>query len=69
MEAVMSTAMQTKVPSEIKDISLAPQGKKQIEWADRDMPVLAQIRERFAKEKPLAGIRLAACCPHHQRNR
>lgn len=50
------------VPSEIKDISLAPQGKKQIEWANRDMPVLEQIRERFAKEKPLAGIRIAACC-------
>jgi adenosylhomocysteinase len=55
-------AVMTPIPSEIKDISLAPQGKKQIEWADRDMPVLAQIRERFAKEKPLAGIRVAACC-------
>jgi adenosylhomocysteinase len=51
----------TAVPSEIKDPSLAAQGKKQIEWADRDMPVLAQIRERFAKEKPLAGLRLVAC--------
>jgi adenosylhomocysteinase len=50
------------VPSEIKDLSLAPQGKKQIEWADRDMPVLRQIRERFAKEKPFKGIRVAACC-------
>ena len=46
---------------EIKDISLAPQGKNQIEWADKDMPVLRQIRERFEKEKPLAGIRIAAC--------
>jgi len=55
-------AVMTPVPTEIKDINLAPQGKKQIEWADRDMPVLAQIRERFAKEKPFAGIRLAACC-------
>jgi adenosylhomocysteinase len=55
-------AVMTPIPSEIKDISLAEQGKKQIEWADRDMPVLAQIRERFAKEKPLAGIRVAACC-------
>ncbi len=55
-------AVMTQIPSEIKDISLAPQGKKQIEWADRDMPVLAQIRERFAKEKPFAGIRLSACC-------
>jgi adenosylhomocysteinase len=55
-------AVMTTVPCEIKDISLAPQGKKQIEWADRDMPVLAQIRERFAKEKPFAGLRIAACC-------
>jgi len=54
--------MTPTIPSEIKDISLSPQGKKQIEWADRDMPVLAQIRARFAKEKPLAGIRVAACC-------
>lgn len=55
-------AVMSQIPSEIKDIALAPQGKKQIEWADRDMPVLAQIRERFAKEKPFTGLRLAACC-------
>lgn len=55
-------AVMTAIPCEIKDPSLAAQGKKQIEWADRDMPVLAQIRERFAKEKPFAGIRLSACC-------
>lgn len=54
-------AVMTAIPCEIKDPSLSVQGKKQIEWADRDMPVLAQIRERFAKEKPFAGIRLAAC--------
>lgn len=54
-------AVMTGIPCEIKDPSLSIQGKKQIEWADRDMPVLAQIRERFAKEKPFAGIRLAAC--------
>jgi adenosylhomocysteinase len=47
---------------EIKDISLAPKGKQRIEWAGREMPVLKQIRERFAKEKPFAGIRLVACC-------
>lgn len=52
----------TAIPNEIKDPSLSPQGKKQIEWANRDMPVLEQIRERFAKEKPFAGIRIAACC-------
>lgn len=46
---------------EIKDINLADQGKKQIEWADKDMPVLKQIRERFEKEQPFKGYRLAAC--------
>ena len=40
---------------------LAPQGKKRILWADSDMPVLARIRERFEREKPLAGLRLSAC--------
>ncbi len=58
----MTTTMQTAVPSEIKDPSLREQGKRQIEWAERDMPVLKQIRERFAKEKPLEGLRLVACC-------
>src|ERR1700757_2952454 len=47
--------------SDIKDARLAPQGKKRILWADRDMPVLARIRERFEKEKPLKGLRLSAC--------
>jgi adenosylhomocysteinase len=55
----MTTA--TKQRSDVKDIKLAPQGKKRILWADSDMPVLARIRERFAKEKPLAGVRMAAC--------
>lgn len=45
----------------IRDISLADEGKKRVEWADRDMPVLAKIRQRFAEEKPLAGIRVSAC--------
>jgi adenosylhomocysteinase len=44
-----------------KDIGLAPKGKDRIEWADDRMPVLRSIRERFSKEKPLAGIRIAAC--------
>lgn len=47
--------------SDIKDISLAPQGKKRIEWAERDMPVLNQVRARFEKELPLKGKTLAAC--------
>jgi adenosylhomocysteinase len=46
---------------DIKDINLAPQGKQRIEWADREMPVLRLIRERFEQEKPLSGIKLVAC--------
>ena len=55
----MATA--TKARCDIKDSKLAPQGKKRIHWADRDMPVLARIRERFEKEKPLQGVRLSGC--------
>src|SRR6185437_7944186 len=58
-EVNMTTA--TKQRCDIKDPKLAPQGKKRILWADGDMPVLSRIRERFAKEKPLAGLRLSAC--------
>jgi adenosylhomocysteinase len=47
---------------EVKDLNLAPLGKQRIQWAAREMPVLAQIRERFAQEKPFAGLRLVACC-------
>jgi adenosylhomocysteinase len=46
---------------DVKDLSLAGQGKLRTEWAERSMPVLRQIRERFTKEKPLAGKRVAAC--------
>ncbi len=46
---------------DIKDINLAPQGKQRIEWADREMPVLRLIRERFEQEKPLEGIKIVAC--------
>lgn len=52
----------TQVKHEVKDLSLAPMGNQRIEWAGREMPVLKQIRDRFAAEKPLAGIRLVACC-------
>ena len=47
--------------SEIKDISLAKAGDLRIEWAAREMPVVRQIRERFAREKPLKGIRITGC--------
>jgi len=50
-----------RMKSDIKNIELADQGLRRIEWADRDMPVLRRIRERFAKERPLAGVRLSAC--------
>src|SRR5436309_10275264 len=51
----------TAARHDVKDLKLAPHGKKRILWADTDMPVLARIRERFAREKPLAGVRLSAC--------
>ena len=51
------------VKNDIRNISLAKEGKKKIEWAERNMPVLRSIRERFSKEKPLRGINLA-CCLH-----
>jgi adenosylhomocysteinase len=54
-------ALGTQQRSDIHDPKLAPQGKKRILWADGDMPVLARIRERFAKEKPLTGVRMSAC--------
>ena len=46
---------------DVKDLNLADNGRLRVEWAMREMPVLASISERFAKEKPLAGVRLAAC--------
>lgn len=49
------------VPNDIADLSIADEGNRRILWADADMPVLAQIRERFEKEKPLIGVKMAAC--------
>jgi adenosylhomocysteinase len=46
---------------DVKDINLADKGRLRVEWASQDMPVLNAIRERFAREKPLKGLRLAAC--------
>ncbi len=51
------------VKCDIRDKSLAPKGKLRIEWADNQMPVLRMIRERFEKEKPLAGKKMS-CCLH-----
>ena len=56
------TATPIRLKHEVKDLSLAPQGRQRIEWAGREMPVLRQIRDRFAQEKPFEGLRLVACC-------
>src|SRR5918997_3844680 len=46
---------------DVKDLALADEGKRRTEWAERSMPVLRQIRTRFAKERPLKGLKLSAC--------
>ncbi len=51
----------SKSDHDIKDVRLADEGRRRTEWAERSMPVLRQLRERFARERPLAGKRLAAC--------
>jgi adenosylhomocysteinase len=48
-------------PHDVTDLGLADEGVRRIEWAEREMPVLRRIRERFEREQPLAGIRIAAC--------
>lgn len=46
---------------DIKDIKLAGEGKKRVEWAEKDMPVLGLVKKRFEKEKPLKGLKMSAC--------
>ena len=53
--------MATTKRHDVKDLALAPEGVRRIEWADRQMPVLQAIRERFEREQPLAGYRVSAC--------
>ena len=53
--------MLSTIACDVKDIKLAKGGKKRIEWADKDMPVLAQVREKFSKEKPFEGMKMSAC--------
>src|SRR4026209_2261062 len=53
--------MATTRKHDVKDLALASEGKRRIEWADRQMPVLAAIRERFEAEKPLDGYHISAC--------
>lgn len=49
------------VEHDVKDLNLAAEGKRRIEWADHNMPVLSEIRERFSKEQPLKGKKMSAC--------
>jgi adenosylhomocysteinase len=53
--------MATTKRYDVKDLTLSAEGVRRIEWADRQMPVLAAIRERFEREQPLAGYRVSAC--------
>ena len=48
-------------PHDVTDLGLVDEGVRRIEWAEREMPVLRLIRERFARELPLEGMRIAAC--------
>jgi len=58
---VEAIKMSNGMKCDVADLSLAPEGKKRILWADNDMPVLAAIRKRFAKNKPLKGKNVSAC--------
>ena len=51
----------TSPSHDVTNLALTPEGVRRIEWAEREMPVLRSIRERFAKERPLAGLRIGAC--------
>src|SRR6476469_7469623 len=55
------TGTTSLVPHDVTDLALAEEGVRRIEWAEREMPVLRLIRERFEREKPLAGLRIGAC--------
>ncbi len=55
------TTPTTLPPHDVTDLGLADEGVRRIEWAEREMPVLRLIRERFERERPLAGVRIAAC--------
>src|ERR1700757_689625 len=55
----MATAELKK--GDVRDIGLADAGKRKVQWANQQMPVLASIRKRFIKEQPLKGLRVSAC--------
>jgi adenosylhomocysteinase len=60
-DTIHVTTVTPRVGNDVKDLALAPRGKARIEWAAKDMPVLGLIRERFAQEQPLKGLRVSAC--------
>ena len=57
----MTTVQPATAKYDVKSLTLADEGKRRTEWAERSMPVLRQIRARFAKEQPLKGVKLSAC--------
>lgn len=57
----MTETTEVRVDHDVADLGLAKQGRRRVEWAERSMPVLRQIRERFARERPLEGVRVSAC--------
>src|SRR5436189_3949028 len=57
----MATETQTQVVCDVKDLALAEQGNRRMEWAFQSMPVVQTMRKQFIKTQPLAGIRIAAC--------
>ncbi len=57
----MASDVRTPVPCDVRDLNLAEQGKRRIEWAFHSMPVLQAIRKELIKNRPLAGIRISAC--------
>src|SRR5881275_2465358 len=59
--STMATTAQTSSDHDVKDLSLIEQGLARIRWADGQMPVLRSIRDRFNRDKPLAGLRIGAC--------
>src|SRR5213596_1810101 len=61
VEIMSTTAVPNEVRSDVKNLELADQGKRRIEWANQSMKVLQSIRKEFIKNQPLKGIRIAAC--------
>ena len=63
MTVTGSTGSGAVATHDVTDLGLAGEGVRRVEWAEREMPVLRSIRERFAREQPLRGIRIGACLP------